>query len=83
MDRDALIGAWRECIRGADKSWGAVRPGHLRDPHAAGAGPRGPGAGIAGRVGSDAGELLVGMHGRSRRGEDAEALAVIHVEDRR
>ncbi|OES61674.1 hypothetical protein A7R79_09230, partial [Pseudomonas aeruginosa] len=31
----------------------------------------------------DAGELLVGMHGRSRRGEDAEALAVIHVEDRR
>ncbi|CDO79228.1 hypothetical protein PLES 49881 [Pseudomonas aeruginosa] len=23
------------------------------------------------------------MHGRSRRGEDAEALAVIHVEDRR
>ncbi len=84
---------------------GAVRPGHLRDPHAAGAGPRGPGAGIAGRVGAvqvgtpagdfgvitldngrgwvvtghhpdiltfvpreeleeDAGELLVGMHGR-------------------
>ena len=21
MDREALIGAWRECIRGADKSW--------------------------------------------------------------
>lgn len=21
MDREALIGAWRDCIRGADKSW--------------------------------------------------------------
>lgn len=21
MDRNALIGAWRDCIRGADKSW--------------------------------------------------------------
>ncbi|MFX8813008.1 hypothetical protein ABTM61_18960, partial [Acinetobacter baumannii] len=31
----------------------------------------------------DAGELLVGMHGRSRRGADAEAWAVSHVEDRR
>ncbi|HBN8511447.1 TPA: hypothetical protein OTR99_003714 [Pseudomonas aeruginosa] len=124
MDREALIGAWRDCIRGADKSWvlfaqgtcvilmqpepdvaaqarallaewGAVQAGTPAGDFGVITLDNGRGWVVTGHhpdiltfvpreeLEEDAGELLVGMHGRSRRGEDAEALAVIHVEDRR
>jgi hypothetical protein len=34
-------------------------------------------------ISADAGELAVGVIGRSKRGRDAEALRVVHIEDRR
>jgi hypothetical protein len=34
-------------------------------------------------VSPDAEDLVVGLHGRSKRGQDAEQLRVLHVEDRR
>lgn len=35
------------------------------------------------QAGEDASDLSVGLYGRSMRGQDAEALTVIHVEDKR
>ncbi|MGY5880062.1 MAG: hypothetical protein RTV31_07410 [Candidatus Thorarchaeota archaeon] len=32
--------------------------------------------------GNDAGDMMVGLHGRHKRGEDAQSLEIIHIEKR-